>query len=135
VITYSATISACELSGRTLEALSLFRTAQSEGHFQSVTIKYVPEAQVDLHDLSASVARTVVRSILQELLELSEKDHHKAKSSVIVLEIITGRGLHSQDGEAVLKPAILTLFQKEYAHKYTCRVNKKNPGRLLVSTI
>jgi len=87
---------------------------------------------LDLHDLSAPVARTAVRLALDDMVRRPDERrfHDTEKGGDFFL--ITGRGKRSEGGEAILKPAIMAMLHDEFAGLVECREHVKNPGRLVV---
>ena len=119
IITYSATISACEAARRYDEARDVFLDGYAKGCFPN--LHAIPNG-LDLHDLIVPVARTVVRVALEDLRDSS------CPGDFI---IIPGRGAHSEDGEPILRPAIRALFQDEY-EDLDCYEDPQNPGKLVI---
>ena len=71
---------------------------------------------IDLHGASAPVARTIVRRTL--------KDAQQKADQYDELLIITGRGLHSVENEAVLRPTIMAMFAPDGEfHSVQCKGN------------
>jgi len=132
IITYSAVISACETCGRLSEACALLFEACSRGCFSNV---HSVRGALDLHELSVPVARMAVRSALEERVgQKSDEGQFGgswATSKKGDFVIITGRGKHSKDGDAVLRPAMLALLKDEYPN-LGCLQDPTNPGVLVV---
>ncbi len=61
-----------------------------------------PQAELDLHEHSKEEAVTACRNFIQEAIR-------KGLQRVL---IITGKGIHSADKKAVLKPLIETMLSK-----------------------
>jgi pentatricopeptide repeat protein len=125
VITWSAAISACEQSGLLEQAIDLFLKAQSIGIFSL----WLSPATIDLHDLSLSVARAAVASVLADVsLQPSDRPFFDTSIST-TLTIVTGRGNRSDDNEAVLRPGILAMLQSEYP-ELDSTINRENDGSI-----
>ena len=82
-----------------------------------------------MHGLSVDVSVVWLEMRLRELVGQRRAGEPGPTGG---LGVITGRGRGSEDGEAVVKPAVLSFFQ-------TCRpalratVDKKNPGVVVVA--
>ena len=127
VILYNAAISACELSGELTRAESLL--LQGKQLYPNLA-RLGESNEIDLHDLSAPVARTVVRVALADAQRRCSDDHECED-----LIIVTGGGKHSVDNEAVLRPTILAMFQDqgEFQGVVERKDNVKNPGRVIIT--
>ena len=127
MISYTAAISACEASGEFTHAENLF--LRSKQLFPNID-KLGKSNMIDLHDLRAPVARTVVRIALADARRRCSGDQECED-----LIVITGRGKGSVDNVSVLRPAILAMFQDqgEFHGVVECKDNVKNPGRVIIS--
>ncbi|EFI28101.1 hypothetical protein CC1G_14128 [Coprinopsis cinerea okayama7 len=77
------------------------------------------EHTIDVHGLRPSEALEKTEKALLELL----------KSGHSTLRVIVGKGLHSVNGQPVLKGAITAAMQRQ---KIPCEVDPKNTGVLIV---
>ncbi|KAJ6586869.1 hypothetical protein DFH09DRAFT_909931, partial [Mycena vulgaris] len=75
---------------------------------------------IDVHGLFIHEAIKKVKAALQTAI-LDGRKH---------LHVIVGRGLHSHDGRAKLRPAIMSEMQKE---RIACQIQPGNPGVLIVT--
>lgn len=78
--------------------------------------------RIDLHSLSLDIAMHIMECIIR----YSKQRQYNQERAI---SVITGRGLHSVGGVAVIKPKIIKLFEKE-----NCRYKKHayNPGELIL---
>ena len=87
----------------------------------------VGKPQIDLHRLTAAVAVSTVEcwlvSLVVSSLRLPLKKH---------LVIITGRGSHSGDGEALLQSVTLRLLNHQLQPPLIATVDDSNAGRVIV---
>mmetsp|Transcript_35774 Transcript_35774/g.79611 ORF Transcript_35774/g.79611 Transcript_35774/m.79611 type:complete len:178 (+) Transcript_35774:145-678(+) len=83
--------------------------------------KGLPKDTVDLHGLRVKEALAKAREIILE----AKKENRKS------MTFIVGRGLHSADGVAKLKPAIMDLVNELHLR---CTVGR-NEGRILVELV
>ncbi|XP_071088509.1 uncharacterized protein [Haliotis cracherodii] len=79
---------------------------------------------LDLHGHSVKGAKRSVNKFLK-----NKKQERGRSNGSKTLAIIPGKGNHSPDGRAVLKPAILKHLRK---YGYKCRKDPQNDGRVLV---
>ncbi len=87
-------------------------------------------AEIDLHGLTAAVAvsalqRWLVSLAVGEALGLGRPLPNK-------LVIITGRGRHSEDGEARLQCVTLRLLNHQLQPTLSASVHESNAGRVVV---
>eukprot|EP00927_Polykrikos_kofoidii_P043937 TRINITY_DN38040_c0_g1_i1.p1 TRINITY_DN38040_c0_g1~~TRINITY_DN38040_c0_g1_i1.p1 ORF type:complete len:1046 (-),score=165.21 TRINITY_DN38040_c0_g1_i1:8-3145(-) len=91
----------------------LIRVWRSHGPFGS------QQTELDLHGLAVEVAKIAVEAALDKLakdlaadrpFESDSISEARRKLSAPLLTIVTGRGLHSPDGEAVVRRAVLDLL-------------------------
>ena len=83
---------------------------------------------VDLHDLSVAIATTAVAVVLEDIR--SSECTRLSRGDDLV--IITGRGKHSDEGVALLRPAVLEMLaQPEYA-ALGAAIDPGNEGRVRV---
>jgi hypothetical protein len=78
-----------------------------------------PSNEIDLHGLYVKEASQKAEEAIQRCQRNGEKD----------LVIIVGKGLHSPNQIAKLKPAIIELVKK---YEVTCQPNIPNPGCLYI---
>lgn len=78
-----------------------------------------PRNEIDLHGLYVKEASQKVEEAIQHCQQAGEND----------LTIIVGKGLHSPNQIAKLKPAIIELVKK---YNVSCQPNIPNPGCLYV---
>ena len=125
-ISYSALIAAYEGAERYDDAEVTFLTAYKSGAYPKIlSIR----GTIDLQRMNAPAARTAVRVALADLRRPVEDRCFYTAYSKGDLFIITGRGTHDRD--AILRPAIRALFEKEFPG-LTCFPDDRNPGRLVV---
>eukprot|EP00615_Pteridomonas_danica_P006577 CAMPEP_0114333204 /NCGR_PEP_ID=MMETSP0101-20121206/3605_1 /TAXON_ID=38822 ORGANISM="Pteridomonas danica, Strain PT" /NCGR_SAMPLE_ID=MMETSP0101 /ASSEMBLY_ACC=CAM_ASM_000211 /LENGTH=410 /DNA_ID=CAMNT_0001464157 /DNA_START=799 /DNA_END=2031 /DNA_ORIENTATION=- len=142
-VTYNALIHVLEEDEMHEEAMKVLRHATSlvanspqvdESLFptQTASLKLMKGDQVgfiDLHDSNASVARTLLRCVIQDIRSMNEKTLLKTPPS---LTIITGQGHHSESS-AILPQEIRNLFTKEL--RIPISEVSNNPGRFIVNVI
>jgi len=128
LVTYDAMISASETTGHLKEACLMFLEAYERQYYPQLLTRGL----LDLHDLSAAVARTAVRAALEDLLRSPDERKIHLLPSRRDFGIITGRGNRSVDGEPIVRQAILALLREEYAQLH-CVEAPENPGRLVLS--
>jgi len=132
VVAYNAAIEACELAGAHAPAQHLLAQAADRGLYARNFLVGGAHGtsngwtKLDLHELSAPVARTAVRWALRSAGVVVDD---KAEEDLVV---VTGRGVHSEGGEPVLKPAILAMLRDEFDGVVECREERSNPGELRV---
>ena len=85
VVTYRATIEALDAAAQHDECCRVYREARRAGHYASVSPR---PSEMDLHDCSAAVARTILRCFLQDV----QAGVSRAAGDVTV---VTGKGLGS----------------------------------------
>ena len=121
VISFSAAISACEQRDEMTKAKLLYAEA--------VALNFLPRmnsGKIDLHNLSASVARVAVAWSL-DCLARGETPLPDSG-----LNIVTGKGKHSEDNVAVLKPQMeMMLASVEFAGLGAIE-DAQNTGRFVV---
>ncbi|KAJ7897185.1 hypothetical protein B0H14DRAFT_2677232 [Mycena olivaceomarginata] len=84
---------------------------------------------VDLHGLSVREAKLVVKTTIFEVERL---DHRSAlNSSPLEVYFIVGKGRHSDNGIAKLKPALTTYISRELSRNVV--TDPTNNGRIIVS--
>ncbi|KAI8637077.1 hypothetical protein BD408DRAFT_396351 [Parasitella parasitica] len=88
-------------------------------HIFSVKNQNRPSNEIDLHGLFVKEASEKVEEAIKRCQRNGEQD----------LIIIVGKGLHSPNQIAKLKPAIIELVKK---YQITCQPNIPNPGCLYV---
>jgi pentatricopeptide repeat protein len=125
VITYNAVIEACcRNAGAETETRRIYRASLDSGvrsHWKGLNV-------VDLHDLSVGIAKTAVAVVLEDVRSGQCTQLSRGRDLVI----ITGRGEHSEDSVALLKPAVLEMLaQPEYAG-LGAAVDPDNEGRVRV---
>ena len=158
VITYSSAISACEKGGQWQRALDLLERCESAGIKPNViTYSCVMSAcqnagragramavaersgfvmtrggilEIDLHGLTAAVAMSTVECWLVSLAFGGAFGLGVQMQGDLV--IITGRGSHSQDGEARLQSAMLRLLNHQLQPPLRASVDESNAGRVIV---
>ncbi|KAI9361379.1 hypothetical protein BD770DRAFT_360905 [Pilaira anomala] len=92
---------------------------QACDHIYSVNNQGRPSNQIDLHGLYVKEASQKVEEAIQRCQREGASD----------LTIIVGKGLHSPNQIAKLKPAIIDLVKK---YNVSCQPNIPNPGCLYV---
>ena len=121
VISFNAAISACEQCDEMINAKLLYAEA--------VTLNFLPRmnaGEIDLHNLFAPVARVAVAWLL-DCLARGETPLPDSG-----LKIITGKGKHSEDNVAVLKPQMeMMLASVEFAGLGAIE-DAQNTGRFVV---
>ena len=121
VISFNAAISACEQCDEMTKAKILYAEA--------VALNFLPRmnsGKIDLHNLSAPVARVAVAWSL-DCLARGETPLPDSG-----LKIITGKGKHSEDNLAVLKPQMeMMLASVEFAGLGAIE-DAQNTGRFVV---
>ena len=60
------------------------------------------------------------------------KKDRKDKFSMKV-EVITGKGLHSESGVPVLRPVVLQTFEEEFSPSIACSIDENNSGQVVLS--
>ncbi|KAJ7462234.1 hypothetical protein B0H11DRAFT_1735388, partial [Mycena galericulata] len=78
------------------------------------------ENVIDVHGLFVPEAIKKVENSLEAAILRGDKE----------LQVIVGRGLHSQDGRPKLRPAITMEMQKQ---SIPCQVHPRNPGVLILT--
>jgi pentatricopeptide repeat protein len=119
VITMKAVIEALDKGVQFDRAISVIDAGRFSGLFGHV---WVSDEQVDLHDCSAAVARSVIGCLLRDL--------NAGKRGVCNITVITGRGNRS-DGEAVLLN-VMRAFLSSISGPAPCEV-PRNPGRFVLT--
>ena len=127
VITWSAAISACEKSGAVQEAIELFLIAQRKGCYD---LWNELNTEYDLHNLSISVAKIAVGSLLEDIRLRPQSRHFHEFSKQLI--IVTGRGNNSEGNVALLRPAVIDFLNSIYP-ELESEVDVKNDGRVLIS--
>ena len=125
VLAYSAAISVCAHAGRHDQALQLYSTANALGllvHQHKADI-------IDLHDFILATALVAVKFELEQ-----RRLGRQVLGGSANLAIITGRGAHSKDGEAVIKPAVAAMLAEPEYCGLGATEDPSNPGRLLISS-
>ena len=121
VVSFSAAISACEQCGEMAKAKLLYA--------QAVALRFLPRmenGEIDLHELAAPVARVAVTWSLDCL---ARGDTTLPDSG---LRIITGKGNHSKDKVAVMKPAMEAMLASAGFAGLGATEDEQNTGRLVV---
>ena len=121
VISFNAAISACEQCGEMAKAKLLYA--------QAVALRFLPRmenGEIDLHELAAPVARVAVTWSLDCL---ARGDTTLPDSG---LRIITGKGNHSKDKVAVMKPAMEAMLASAGFAGLGATEDEQNTGRLVV---
>ena len=159
VISFSAAISACEKGGQWERALSLLEDIKSRGvepdvisfsaaisaceqcdemakakllYAEALALNFLPRmnnGEIDLHELSAPVARVAVAWSLDCL---ARRETPLPDSG---LKIITGKGKHSINSKgnvAVLKPELEAMFASEEFAGLGATEDERNAGRLVI---
>ena len=125
IFTYNAAISACEAASKRKESLWLYSLVHESGlcsHWHTSETN-----AVDLHELPLAVAKLSVAYVLEEFRSRRRRPPLDAP-----FEIITGRGMRSENSIAVVKPAVITMLAEDrYAALATYEVTG-NPGRLRI---
>lgn len=131
-VTFYAAIAAREVAGETNRAMDLYLEAASRSFYGRVRRS---EYVLDLRELlSVSLSRTSVRVTLLDVRRLIREYDGPSADSPDGSTIIVGRGSHREDGVSILEPAIVEMFQEEYAGQLECiEDNDINEGRLHVS--
>ena len=121
VTSFNAAISACEQCDEMTKAKLLYAEA--------VTLNFLPRmnnGKIDLHELSAPVARVAGAWSLDCL---ARRETPLPDSG---LKIITGKGKHSEDNVAVLKPEMETMLASAEFAGLGAIEDARNAGRLEV---
>eukprot|EP00408_Alexandrium_pacificum_P040778 CAMPEP_0171255392 /NCGR_PEP_ID=MMETSP0790-20130122/52747_1 /TAXON_ID=2925 /ORGANISM="Alexandrium catenella, Strain OF101" /LENGTH=246 /DNA_ID=CAMNT_0011723351 /DNA_START=3 /DNA_END=740 /DNA_ORIENTATION=+ len=90
-------------AGRDKEAAEVFRRAFKAG----VVTMWISPGILELHDMPLQVARLAVSTALEDIRE----GRYPADRGLLIL---VGRGLRSEGGEAVLRPAIEAMLREEF---------------------
>ena len=123
MITYSSAISVCQNAGRTRDAMVLL-----ERSAEVVDREGRPE--IDLHGLTAAVAVSAVECWLASLAVGVALGLGRSLPNILV--IITGRGSHSDDGDARLRNVMLRLLNHQLQPALRASVDDCNAGRVIV---
>ena len=121
VISFNAAISACEQCDEMAKAKLLYAEA--------LALNFLPRmknGEIDLHELSAPVARVAVAWSLDCL---ARRETPLPDSG---LKIITGKGKHSEGNVAVLKPEMETMLASAEFAGLGAIEDARNAGRLEV---
>ena len=121
VVSFNAAISACEQCGEMAKAKLLYA--------QAVALRFLPRMEnglIDLHELAAPVARVAVTWSLDCL---ARGDTTLPDSG---LRIITGKGNHSKDKVAVMKPAMEAMLASAGFAGLGATEDEQNTGMLVV---
>mmetsp|Transcript_12169 Transcript_12169/g.18185 ORF Transcript_12169/g.18185 Transcript_12169/m.18185 type:complete len:276 (-) Transcript_12169:78-905(-) len=86
------------------------------------------DQKIDLHSFTANTARAAVRSVLTDMIRRpKDRPYHDIfNSNPSSLLIITGVGKRSEEGVAVIKPAILEMLNTEFG--IPAMLQAHNPG-------
>merc|ERR1712107_963668 len=104
--------------GRKVVQLGIIKSHQTYG-----------QGVLDLHSMPSEVAKLAVRAAILDSLQGSPgAPGASGASDGPQLVFITGRGKHSIDGEALLRPAVLRVLREEFGLEG--RVDLANPGRV-----
>jgi len=153
-IAYNATISACEKGRQWQACLQLLQTLVSsslapdaisyraviEGLCSATQFDYASHLYrdavekklmvhwkqgnvLDFHDFSEAVAKTALRVVFQDISAPVQRN----------LVVVVGRGLHSDDNEAILKPALLEMLASEFVPPLEGWVESRDPGAIRIS--
>jgi len=91
------------------KALSIYKTARSQGHFKQQTLRNVPRSEVNLHALTAGVAVLSLYSWLLELKLLLLREGADALPETLC--IVTDKGRTSKEqGNLVVKEAVAAMM-------------------------
>ncbi|CAK0799780.1 unnamed protein product [Prorocentrum cordatum] len=101
-VTSSAALLALLAGGRLQEAMGMYRQDVETG---SLPDPWKGDRVLDLHGLPTEVALVAVMAALADALCVAPRTGG--------LDVVTGRGLHSPGGEAVVAPAVRTLLLEE----------------------
>ncbi|KAL4543686.1 hypothetical protein Ndes2437B_g01501 [Nannochloris sp. 'desiccata'] len=82
---------------------------------------------LDLHGMSTLEARAAVLCMLSMLMT----EYHDTGLPPLPLTIITGKGVHSESGQAVLPGTVYRLLSEEL-HMHVDAESSNNPGRLII---
>ena len=121
MVSFNAAISACEQCGEMVKAKLLYA--------QAVSLRFLPRMEngkIDLHELVAPVARVAVTWSLDCL---ARGDTTLPDSG---LRIITGKGNHSKDKVAVMKPAMEAMLASAGFAGLGATEDEQNTGMLVV---
>jgi pentatricopeptide repeat protein len=121
VVSHNVAISALARSGKMSAAIKLYEYAHAKGYYHH----WLPSApsEIDLHGCSSPVARVAVAFVLEEY----RQRHRDAQTS---LTVITGKGLHSEDSIAIVKPSIAAMLAEGSYVALNATEVGGNPGRL-----
>ena len=121
MIIYSAAISACEACGERETAARLYADA-----VERELLPQMERGQIDLHGMIAPVALAAVASSLECL----------ARGDMPVpdggLAIITGKGEHSKDNIAIIKPQMEAMLASSEFAGLGAIEDARNTGQLVV---
>ena len=120
VFTFHAVIEALDAASQAETAMVLMSKARSQGLYPKA---WASDIEVDLHDCSAAVARTIMRCLLQDL-------RSGVRLSGRSLTVVTGRGNNSDGGKAVLPSEIREFLVECKGPAFTDVL--KNPGRFVL---
>jgi len=85
--------------------------------------------ELDLHRLPVEVAKIAVRNELLQQLSVHRTEDAKAN-----ITLITGRGNNNEEGEALVREALLEMLQCElHLPGSVAQLHPTNPGRILVN--
>jgi pentatricopeptide repeat protein len=115
----NSVLKALESANGEAEAIAIMQEARRIGLYSTA---WASPSQVDLHRLSTAVSRAIMRIIFIELESGARK--------IGDLKIITGRGNHSDGGNAILQQDMLNFISTYQGPKIT---KSRNPGAFLLS--
>lgn len=128
---FTAVISACELAGETSRAMDIFRDALDLQLYQSIWNQQ--PFVLDLDKIPAPVARTAIKVTLADVKEFMNDADRGEGGIDRPFTIITGRGDRDEDGEFILRPAILAMFRDEAQYQMECIENPNYPEVLHIT--
>eukprot|EP00397_Hematodinium_sp_SG-2012_P040718 GEMP01044671.1.p1 GENE.GEMP01044671.1~~GEMP01044671.1.p1 ORF type:complete len:422 (+),score=110.05 GEMP01044671.1:168-1433(+) len=120
LISYRAVIEALHYGNKHAHAALVYRDAV---HKKLVT--HWKGTVLDFHDYSVALAKTALRVVLDDIAcdESRQTD----------LTLVVGRGVHSNDNEAVLKPALMRMLTEEFVPTLEGHVRPADPGAIRIS--
>ncbi|KAJ8605858.1 hypothetical protein CTAYLR_000547 [Chrysophaeum taylorii] len=124
VANYNSVVAACEAAGE--EAAAEAALERGLGLYEVWT----EQGELDLHDMSVPVARTLVRLVVRDTVRWPKGRYFHDPYLMGDLVIITGRGHRSEAKRPLIKPAILRLLASIPHLRF--RVHPRNPGRVVV---